>query len=282
MSVPRTSIERFIQEIVHTAAFTAARHNDYIGTFLGKVHQHADLYQFSYVLEGQTPVLIGKHHYAAGEGSLLMIPPCHRHASGPGDEPKRFKLLQLKFALKHQLPLPFPVYIRLGHSADISAVFHSIINEFHMQRPQRETMMRLDLARLVGLIFRYHSLKGINYHLPLPADHLRMEQCVEKVMRYIQSNYSRRLTLPAMARANGYSVSRLSHTFKQSAGISPIRYLINYRLSKALDLMEKTEKKLEDIAFETGFSSGHYFSRLFRMRYHQSPRRYARLVYNVR
>jgi len=280
MPVANQSVKQFIEVIVRAAAIKVATHNDYIGSFLGKGHRHDDLYQVSYVLNGQTRVLLGNHCYSASAGDLLLIPPGKRHASVSGDEKKRFNLLQIKFSLPHSPPLPLPAYIRLGHPAEIVAGFHSIVSEFHMRRPQRETMMRLDLARLIILIQRRQSLKGGGYRVPLPINHFHMEQCVEKAIRYIQYNYLRPLPLAAMAGAGGCGVSTFAHAFKRHTGISPVSYLINYRLSKALNLMANTEKKLEDIASETGFSSVYYFSRLFQRRYHQSPRRYARLIYN--
>ncbi|MBU4211144.1 MAG: AraC family transcriptional regulator [Verrucomicrobia bacterium] len=281
MLVSNPSIVRFVAEIVHTATVTIATHNDYIGSFSGARHRHDDLYQISYVLKGQIRVLLGNHCYSARAGDLFFIPSRRWHAFEPGEDKKRFNLLQIKFKTSHRLPLPFPIYIRLGHPVDIATGFHSIISEFHMRRPQREIMMRLDLARLVVRIHRWYFLKGREYRLPLPMDSLHMERCVEKAVRYIQANYSRHLCLSEMAGVSGCGVSTFAHTFKRNTGISPVSYLINYRLSKALDLMLHTERKLEDIASETGFSSVYYFSRLFRKRYHQSPRHYARLIYNA-
>lgn len=274
------SIERFLETVVRTAAFTAATHNDYIGSFLGKGHRHADLCQISYILKGQARVLIGNRHYAASAGDLFLIPPRQQHASGPGDERKRFELLQIKFSMPNGLSLPLPAYIRLGRPTSVLSLFYSIINEFHMQRPQRETMMRLDLARLILLVSRQYSAKGIGDQLTLTTDSVPIERRMARVIRHIMANYSRRLSLSEMAGTSGYSVSRFSRMFTRYTGASPVKYLINYRLSKALDLMANTDRKLEDIAFETGFSSVYYFSRLFRKRYNQSPRRYARLIYN--
>lgn len=282
MPVSNLTVERFVAEIVHAAAFTVATHNDYTGAFLGKVHRHADFYQVSYVLKGQTRALLGNRCYPVSDGDLLLIPPGKRHASVPGDERKKFELLQIKFSLPHFLPLPLPAYIRLGHPPAVLTLFYSIINEFHMRRPQRETMMRLDLARLILLVNRQYSSKGIGEQLSLTTDSARIEQRLAKVIRHIMANYSRRLSRSEMAGISGYSASRFAHAFKRHAGISPVSYLINYRLSKALDLMSNTERKLEDIAAEVGFSSVYYFSRLFHKRYHQSPRRYARMIYNAR
>jgi len=280
MPVSDSRIRSFIETVAQSAVFKTASHNDYIGRFLGRKHRHAGLYQISYVLKGRTRVLIGGRHYCAGEGDLLLIPPGRLHASGSEDERKRFELLQIKFSLPHCVSLPLPSYLRPGKPTVLLNLFYSLINEFHMQRPYRETLMRLDLARLIVLLGRQYSLKAGNRQLPLTVNPFFIERRMTKAIRYITANYARHLPLSEMAGVNGYSVSQFSHIFKQYTGISPVGYLINYRLSQALMLMTNTERKLEDIAAATGFSSAYYFSRLFKKRYNQSPRRYARLIYN--
>ena len=48
-------------------------------------------------------------------------------------------------------------------------------------------------------------------------------------------------------------------------------YLNNYRLDRAENLLKKTDKKLYEIAEETGFSSLSYFSRKFKERFNKTP-----------
>jgi AraC-like DNA-binding protein len=279
MSSRKLPAERFIDEIVNSAVVTVATHNE-IDVFIEHCHKHIDLYQISYVLKGKTRVLIGNRRYKVNAGDLLLIAPGQRHGSGPEEDNKKFELLQFKFNLNRKLSFPCAACIHIGYPADLLASFHSIINEFHMRRPQREMIMRLDLARLMLFVHRQVSYKEKQYNLSLKPGGLPMKHCVDKAMRYMQANYMRRLTLPEIARASGCSVSGIEHSFKRYAGISPVGYLINWRLSKALEIMGNTEKKLEAISGETGFSSVHYFSRLFRKRYNYSPRRYAQMIYN--
>lgn len=285
MTPLKPSFEQFIAEIVHSAGVLVATHNNFAGKSLGNNHQHPDLYQISYYLDGADRVLVGNRHYTVKKGDLFFIPPHCIHGSVTYKEPICFEMLQIKFGLKKTLPSPLPVYVRVKYPGDLLSVFHALINEFYMKRPLRETMMRLNLAQMVLLVQRRYLLQGPGYHLPplkaAPArDYRLVEERLAKVIGYLQANYTRALSLAEIAGINGYSVSTLCHVFKRHVGISPVKYLINYRLSKALEMIGCTDKKLEDIALETGFKSGYYFSRLFKKRYNQSPRRYASLIYN--
>lgn len=281
MSDADLQIRRFIDAVFHSAVIEEATHDDYIGQWLGKHHSHPRHYQISYVLKGRSSVLIGNRRYPAGEGDLLLIPPRQPHASETRGERKKFKLLQIKFSLSHCPPLPLPVYIRVGRPTALLTLFYSIIGEFHMRRPQREMIMRLDLARLIMFVIRHRCMGNGALRSGLPPDPVRIKSSMDRVIRHIIANYSRNMLLRELAQISGHSVGLFGHLFKSYTGTSPVQYLINYRLSKALELMTSSDRKLEDIASETGFASVYYFSRLFHKRYHQSPRRYARCVYNA-
>ena len=54
-------------------------------------------------------------------------------------------------------------------------------------------------------------------------------------------------------------------------GKSPNIFLREYRLSKALELLEKQQNNISEIAYLTGFSSPAYFSKCFQKKYKILP-----------
>lgn len=280
----KPSLEEFITDIMHSAEFVTAVHDNFKGESLGRVHWHPNIYQISYYLRGQDHLIIGKHHYSAKEGDLLFIPPRRMHGSQSGAKQSNFEMLQVKFRINKSFSSfspSLPVYLHVGYPSDLLFVFHFLINEYHMQLTQRDTVMRLNLALMVMLIQRLSQLKGTNRYAMSLKDFRFVEKRIEKIKRYIETNSVHELTLADIASRHGYGVSTLGHVFKQHVGISPIKYLINHRLSKALELLGHTDRKLEDVALACGFKNEYYFSRLFKKRYNQSPRRYAKMIYNT-
>jgi len=84
------------------------------------------------------------------------------------------------------------------------------------------------------------------------------------------------MALGDLSRRVSVSPSKLGHAFKERMGISPIEYLINVRLSKAVSLMESNgSMKLAAVARSCGFSDPRYFARAFRKRFHCTPSEYA-------
>ena len=70
------------------------------------------------------------------------------------------------------------------------------------------------------------------------------------------------------------SKSTALNLFRKYLHITPVNYLINYRLKQAGQLLSKTEKKVNLISSETGFHNVDYFCRLFKKRYKLTPTEY--------
>ncbi len=67
----------------------------------------------------------------------------------------------------------------------------------------------------------------------------------------------------------GYSYFR--NMFKKYTGMSPVQYHLQLRIKKAEDLLLMTKKPVKEIAYELGFQSIYYFSRLFKNKTGKNP-----------
>ena len=63
-------------------------------------------------------------------------------------------------------------------------------------------------------------------------------------------------------------------------GTSPVRYLNDYRLSVARELLLHTGKSIKSVAAAVGIPDPFYFSRLFRTAYGQSPQTCRNMAYS--
>ena len=72
----------------------------------------------------------------------------------------------------------------------------------------------------------------------------------------------------------GYSKSQLYRKMVSLTNKSPNTFLKEYRLNKALNLLNKKKGNISEIAFETGFNSLSYFSKCFQKRYKLLPSDY--------
>jgi AraC-like DNA-binding protein len=69
----------------------------------------------------------------------------------------------------------------------------------------------------------------------------------------------------------GYSKAQLYRKTISLTGTSPNNFLRNFRLNRALKLIEEKHFNISEIAFESGFSSPSYFSKCFQKRFGVLP-----------
>ncbi len=69
----------------------------------------------------------------------------------------------------------------------------------------------------------------------------------------------------------GLSKKRIVEVFKEEYAITPREYINDLRYKKAIFLLENTDKKIIDIAYEIGFSSLSAFYNFFKQRKNVSP-----------
>jgi AraC-like DNA-binding protein len=104
---------------------------------------------------------------------------------------------------------------------------------------------------------------------------------VARTQSLICSQMHRRITLPALAAETGLSVSRLSHLFKGHTGRAPARYLKQFRMERARELLETTFLSVKEICARVGLNDVSHFVRDFEKAYGLSPSRY-RMTKGVR
>ena len=94
---------------------------------------------------------------------------------------------------------------------------------------------------------------------------------LQQMLTCIQSSYGEPLTLADIAGAAFISKSSAMHIFQQGLGITPVAYLIEYRLQQAAGMLRGTSRSVTEIAGRTGFQSAGYFCRQFKKMFGCTP-----------
>lgn len=105
-----------------------------------------------------------------------------------------------------------------------------------------------------------------------------MNQRVLTVVRLIQKDLSRPLTLKEMAQAVSISSSHLRALFKAETGMTPAQYQKKLRLSEAKSLLETTFLNVQEIMARVGINDASHFIRDFKRAYGSTPIRYRALI----
>ncbi|MDO4547547.1 MAG: AraC family transcriptional regulator [Clostridia bacterium] len=94
------------------------------------------------------------------------------------------------------------------------------------------------------------------------------------MMQFIHDNYARELTLEDIASSASVGKSSALNIFQSCIHLSPVAYLIQYRLSQAARFLCSTRETVTAIAGKVGFSNPGYFCRKFRQSYRMTPSEY--------
>lgn len=90
----------------------------------------------------------------------------------------------------------------------------------------------------------------------------------------MEENYPFDVTLETLAGLTYTNPYHFIHVFKAETGVSPIQYLIRYRIEVAKQYLETTQLSMAEIAEKVGYKSETYFQNLFKKTTGTSPGRY--------
>jgi len=101
---------------------------------------------------------------------------------------------------------------------------------------------------------------------------------VTQLVEFCEANWNKsNFNILTLSKELGYSKSQLYRKVKKLSGKSPITFIREYRLHKALELIHDQKGNISEIAFESGFNSPAYFSKSFLEKFGILPSKYAQM-----
>jgi AraC-like DNA-binding protein len=171
------------------------------------------------------------------------------------------------------LPPLFRVRPQAGPAAEwMSACVRFALEQGDSARPGSATMM----ARLPELLF----VEALRLHAQdLPGNETGwlaalQDPVVGDALSHLHAEPAHKWTVTELATRCFTSRSVLDERFRRLLDCSPIRYLAEWRLELAADLLRSTRMKIAAVAEQVGYESEEAFSRAFRRRVGTSPARW--------
>jgi len=87
---------------------------------------------------------------------------------------------------------------------------------------------------------------------------------LEKALTYIKKNYNRPISLNDISAEVMLNPSYFSNLFKESMGLSFNKYLNQFRINKAKELMKDPTLRIKEITYMVGYENVRYFIRVFK------------------
>lgn len=235
-------------------------------------HSHVNV-EINYVRSGKCYLKIDEKIVSFQKGDCMILYPKTEHYFFTTKE--KAVLVQLEFKLdifpqmfpkpelKNQLLFLYQLLthsqqvIKIRNNDEMNRIINKAVRELNDRKSNFDVLTRLYLAELFILISReldkqlYFANKQSDAH-------------TEAIIQYIHSNYNQTIQFELFAKELGISSRYLRHNFKKKIGVGPKAYLVEYRINKALELFKDQSLSIKEIAFDSGFVSQQYFSKVFK------------------
>lgn len=247
-------------------------------------HWHTE-FEFVYVETGTVYFGISDKQFALSEGQGVFINSkiLHRYFSQGNAIVPNFVLMPYFIAAQDSLIYQKYVLPIMASPMDYQIFSQDIPWQAQALSLMREMMAAQEKASDVELVNSYliQKIWHILYqntdveHMGKKENYSASSQArLQLMMQYIHQKSAYNISLSDIADQAKVSKSTALNLFQRYLGISPVTYLINYRLQEAAKLLASTEKKVTVISKDTGFDSVDYFCKAFKKYYKLTPTKY--------
>ena len=252
------------------------------------MHWHGE-FEMSIIQEGCIECICGDVKFSAAEGDIVIVAPNILHAMYPKcGEVQRYDTVVFS---PEMLGLSdndrsAAECIRPLANGSFTAVHitpkHTYYNELKMtadnivscgigNTSRLDMLMKSELLRLFWLL---EDNGDIDARAPVETGKSEM---IRAALEYIAENFSENITIEQLAETVHLSKSYFMNRFRESAGVSAVEYLNQFRIRAACSELLESSKTVSEISFECGFRNLSNFNRQFRRLMGCTPNEYRKI-----
>lgn len=248
-------------------------------------HWHEEI-EIVYIENGQMHVKIPSNTFFLEKGDCIVINSNILHYAAAVTECKLRSLVfdqtlitgseDLVFAKKYMQPLltcnGFSHYfINAGSNRNVADWFNCAFEALAQDCYGYEFTVRENLSRICLFLCRELNPQTDTQNVPPSQDNLR----IRKMLAYIHKNFADDISLSEISSAAGISERESLRCFKKTIQLSPIQYLLKYRIMQGAEMLRKhPADSISEIATLCGFDSPSNFAKIFKRFYNCTPREY--------
>ena len=241
-------------------------HSRWENTYICDVFRGYEQTSFGYIIKGSVDLYTRSGCTHLSEGTLFLVPEKMRYRSEWHGSP------EIEYISLHSRSSRLSVSVEDYRMQAIPA----------FSKPETEALFR-QIYALCESGTRSDRIRALGLYCIFFADVLpylektersRMNPALSDALSFMRGNFRRNFSMEEMASRCKISVSRLHHLFAEELHTTPVHYRSELRINWAIRELERSDKPIEKIAEEAGFSSAIYFREVFKAATGTTPTAY--------
>ena len=226
-------------------------------------------FQINYITHGQGIYETETGRYQVRSGSLMVTRPGMWHRYRPD---KKSGWTENYIGFDGTIPRDIfsqdrswseRVIFHIGNREEFIDTYHKIFEMIQEEKPGFQQVASGMIMKLLGLIVSLEKQRNFSGK--------RMEKVIREVCFEIRENIGKDVDFKRYAEDNHMGYSYFRKMFKQYTGIAPVQYQLDLKIRRAREMLVSTDRTIKEIAYDLGFQSIHYFSRIFKKKTGMAP-----------
>lgn len=235
-------------------------------------HFHNSL-EFVFVLSGEINAMLDSQLITAKKREMILVPSYTIHSySSPSPSECLIMLIPLSIipSMKKLFLDKTFEHLLLPECNITDELMHCMTAIQNHSSSLYQNISDDAIHLLKGYSYVFTSLVSSNVGL-LEVTNKKGATLAQKILLYIQNNYTSSITLDHIAQNFGYSRSRFSHIFNEYFGCNLTDYINGLRCQHASELLSERGYSVADAALSSGFESLRTFHRVYKKQYGHTP-----------
>ncbi|MDY3928404.1 MAG: AraC family transcriptional regulator [Clostridia bacterium] len=213
-------------------------------------------YDLTFVLKGSMTYIIDDEEYVMEKNDAIFIRPGSLRKRLAGTKPVSY--VSFNFEIFSEADIPLEVFMKNSIGNDIRSLLSTFsqvhISPLYHSEEKIMNLLNYILFELLDVI----DCKKNNVH-------------VAKIIKYINENLSRTVTLRDVSEYVHLSKEYTAYIFKKEMNKTVTEYINERKMLLAKDMIKTGKMSLIDVSENLGYENYSYFSRVFKKYFNTSP-----------
>jgi YesN/AraC family two-component response regulator len=250
-------------------------------------------YRLFYVMSGGGDFICGDAIYSIDTDCLIIIPPAlayqfklngykemeliginfdySQNCSANSipiapDTQKNFKPENITEIVEFKDAKPLNSLVLIRNIIDVKHEIMEIYNEYHYQRKFFRERIRGYMTSVIVRAAR--NLSNIE------SEESHSQNIIDEIILYIRQNYNKDLTNKKIGKKFNLHPNYINKLMVENMGTSLYQYLLQIRISEAINLLQLGEMTVKQVALAVGFTDTGHFTKYFKKKTGKTPSEY--------